>query len=174
MYIVCTQFVFIYIHMNTKCAVSPSNHLRYVENTFRPSEESLSGEYHMYQVIPLHSCDYLYQVSIKINVATDKGNSRNELWHWTSRWDLSRCTNLSLSASWTHGLIAQSVRASEWNSVAKSCFRPNLDLDETLAILLTCKLAIEINSVTKVDVLVLVAAKQATCQCNLNHGKWFF
>ena len=28
-------------------------------------KEFSSGEYHMYQVIPLHSCDYLYKVSIK-------------------------------------------------------------------------------------------------------------
>ena len=38
----------------------------------------------MYQLIPLHSCDYLDKISIKTNVATDEGNSRNELWHWTN------------------------------------------------------------------------------------------
>ena len=26
---------------------------------------------------------YLQKISIKINVATDEGNSQNELWHWT-------------------------------------------------------------------------------------------
>ena len=36
----------------------------------------------MYQLIPLHSCDYLNKISIKTNVATDEGNSRNEMWHW--------------------------------------------------------------------------------------------
>ena len=35
-------------------------------------EESFSGEYYMYQFIPLHACDYLKKVSIKIKVATDK------------------------------------------------------------------------------------------------------
>ena len=35
----------------------------------------------MYQFIPLHSCDYLKKVSIKINVATDEGNGRNEIGH---------------------------------------------------------------------------------------------
>ena len=35
-------------------------------------KESFSGDYYMYQVIPLQSCDYLYKVSIKINVATDE------------------------------------------------------------------------------------------------------
>ena len=40
--------------------------------------------YHMYQLIPLHSCDYLNKISIKTNVATDEGNSRNEMWHWTN------------------------------------------------------------------------------------------
>ena len=36
----------------------------------------------MYQIITLHSCDYLKKnVSIKINMATDEGNSRNEIGH---------------------------------------------------------------------------------------------
>ena len=35
----------------------------------------------MYQLIPLHSCDYLNKISIKTNVATDEGNSRNEMRH---------------------------------------------------------------------------------------------
>ena len=35
--------------------------------------------YHMYQFIPLHSCDYLKNISIKINVAIDEDNSRNEM-----------------------------------------------------------------------------------------------
>ena len=33
------------------------------------------------------------------------------------RWNRSSCTKLALSASWTHGLIAQSVRASGRNPV---------------------------------------------------------
>ena len=32
----------------------------------------------MYQFIPLHSCDYLKKNSIKTNMATDEGISRNE------------------------------------------------------------------------------------------------
>ena len=32
----------------------------------------------------LHSCDYLKKISIKINVATNEGNSRNETCHWTN------------------------------------------------------------------------------------------
>ena len=31
--------------------------------------------------IPLHSCDHLKKISIQINVATDEGNSRNEIGH---------------------------------------------------------------------------------------------
>ena len=38
----------------------------------------------MYQLIPLHSCDYLNKTSIKTNVATDEGNSQNEMLHWTN------------------------------------------------------------------------------------------
>ena len=45
---------------------------------------SVSGEYHMYQLILLHSCDYLQKISIKINVATQKRNSQNEMSHWTN------------------------------------------------------------------------------------------
>ena len=32
----------------------------------------------------MHSCDYPKKISIKINVATDDGNSRNETCHWTN------------------------------------------------------------------------------------------
>ena len=35
----------------------------------------------MYQLFPLHSCDYLSKISIKVNVATDEGNRRNEIRH---------------------------------------------------------------------------------------------
>ena len=44
-------------------------------------KESFSGEYHMYQFILLHSCDYIKKISIKINVVTH--DSWNEIWHWT-------------------------------------------------------------------------------------------
>ena len=40
---------------------------------------TFSGEYPMHQFIPLHSCDDLKKTSIKINVATDEGNSLNEI-----------------------------------------------------------------------------------------------
>ena len=38
----------------------------------------------MYQFIPLHSCDYLKKILIKINMVIDQGNSQNEMWHWTN------------------------------------------------------------------------------------------
>ena len=38
----------------------------------------------MYDFIPLYSRDYLQKVLVKINVATDEGNSLNEMWHWTN------------------------------------------------------------------------------------------
>ena len=66
----------------------------------------------MYQLIPLHSCDYLQKTSIKINMATDEG--KQPKWNVTLNKLIGK---LALSASWTHGLIAQSVRASERNSV---------------------------------------------------------
>ena len=33
---------------------------------------------YIYIYIPLHSCDYLKKVSIRISVATEEGGSRNE------------------------------------------------------------------------------------------------
>ena len=71
----------------------------------------------MYQIIPLHSRDYLKKILVEANVATDEGNSRNEIEHWANDEIWSSCTKLALSVSLTHGLIAQSVRAPEQKSV---------------------------------------------------------
>ena len=38
----------------------------------------------MYQIIPLHSRDYLKKILVEANVATDEGNSRNEIEHWAN------------------------------------------------------------------------------------------
>ena len=38
----------------------------------------------MHQFIPLHLYDCLKKISIKVNVATNEGNSQNETWHWTN------------------------------------------------------------------------------------------
>ena len=35
----------------------------------------------MYQFIPLHSRDYLWEISLKANVATDEGNGRMKREH---------------------------------------------------------------------------------------------
>ena len=58
---------------------------------------------------------YIY-VYIKINVTTHEGIAEmkcdvEQTMNWNS------CTKLALIARWTHGLIAQSVRASESNLV---------------------------------------------------------
>ena len=47
---------------------------------------------------------YIYYINLTLN----------KWWKWSS------CTKLALSASWIHGLIAQSKRASERNSVVVS------------------------------------------------------
>ena len=36
----------------------------------------------MDQFIPLYLNDYLIKTLIKIKVATDESNRRNEIWHW--------------------------------------------------------------------------------------------
>ena len=81
-------------------------------------KESVSGEYHIYQLIPLHSCDYLKKTSIKVNMATEEGKQLNGNVTLNKRWNWSSCTKLALNGSWTHDLIVQLVRASEQNSVA--------------------------------------------------------
>ena len=35
-------------------------------------------KFFIYIMYPQHSCDYLKKISIKTNMATDEGNSRNE------------------------------------------------------------------------------------------------
>ena len=63
----------------------PSNRPLYIDkHSNHPPNilKSFSGEYHVYQFIPLHSCDYLKKISIKINVAIDEGNGRNEWGLW--------------------------------------------------------------------------------------------
>ena len=47
-------------------------------------------------------------------MATDKGSSRNETWHWTN----DKVGIVDYGVGWTHGLITKLVRASERNSVA--------------------------------------------------------
>ena len=60
---------------------------------------------------------YLFRwTSTKVNVVADEGNGWTEIWAPITGWNRSSYTKLGLSASWTHGLIGQLARASEWNS----------------------------------------------------------
>ena len=96
---------------------------------------------YIYIYIPLHPCDYLYKVWIKINVATDEGKSWNEIWHWRNRWNWNTCTKLVLSlscSSWTHDLIAQSVRVSEQNSVVVGSFPTQTNFLQLLQTIFHC------------------------------------
>ena len=74
----------------------------------------------MYQLILLHSCDYL-----------KKNSNEKKYGDWSRQWPKwnmtlnkrshwSSSTKLALSATWTHGLIAQSVTVSKWNSLIVS------------------------------------------------------
>ena len=62
----------------------------------------------MYQIIPLHSCDYLCKISIKINVVIDEGNSRNEIWRLKKRW-LHKVGSECDIYSWPGSSFRQSV-----------------------------------------------------------------
>ena len=55
----------------------------------------------------------------------------------------------------------------------KTCFRPNLDLDESFASVITCKLAMKGKSVTKFSIPddIISTAKQATTKYNKEHSK---
>ena len=80
-------------------------------------EESVWGEYHIYQLTPLHSRVLLEKKSIKIIVGT--GEDKQLKWNvrWNKTWNWRSCTKLPLSAIGTHGLKRQSVRVSACNSV---------------------------------------------------------
>ena len=69
---------------------------------------------YMYIYICNHLCDYLKKISIKTN-----WRRKWPKWNLTlkKRRNCSSCTKLTLSASWTNGLIVQLVRAFERNSV---------------------------------------------------------
>ena len=69
----------------------------------------------MYQLTPLHSCDYLKKISIQINVATEEGNIRNEM-----------DTEQTMKLEWLYNVGSEcelnswpdsSLRASKRNSV---------------------------------------------------------
>ena len=80
-------------------------------------EESFSGEYHMYQYISLLTWVPMRRLCFKQMWQLTKTKTEMRHEHWRKRWNWSSCTKLALRVSWTHGLIAQSVRESEQNSV---------------------------------------------------------
>ena len=64
------------------------------------------------------------RLHIRLSQANFNESKRGDWWRqkpkWNltlnKRWNWSSCTKLALSMSWTYGLIAQSVRASEFKS----------------------------------------------------------
>ena len=112
-------YIYIYIHMyhitvsaSWTHGVRPQSviqHLNgiqwsWVQIPLRPTfysffKESDSGEYHMYEPIPLHSRGYLHKTSIKINVATDEGKQLKRNVTLNKRWNWSSYTKLALIAS---------------------------------------------------------------------------
>ena len=86
-------------------------------------EESVWGEYHIYQLTLLHSPVLLEKKSIKMNVRTDEDKQLKWSVRWNKTWNWRSCTKLPLSAIGTHGLKGQSVRVSACNSVLV-CINP--------------------------------------------------
>ena len=84
----CTFFVFHYIYMK-----------RWFNKAFATSVITCAG------------------LCLKQMWRLTKAKTKMKPEHWTKRWNWSSCTKLALRASWTHGLIIPSVRASKQNSV---------------------------------------------------------
>ena len=67
------------------------------------------GKYHSYQLILLHSYDYLKKISIK----SKRADWQRQWPKWkltlNKRWKWSSCRKLSLTRSWNLGLIAEST-----------------------------------------------------------------
>ena len=59
----------------------------------------------------------MQKIYIKINMVADEDKRLKWNVLHNKGWNLNSVTKLTLSVSWTHGLIAQSVRAFERNSV---------------------------------------------------------
>ena len=66
------MYIFIYIHMHIYIHIHTYIHMHTYIRTYVPT-------YLPTYIHPLHSCDYLKKLSIQTNVATDDGNSRNEM-----------------------------------------------------------------------------------------------
>ena len=49
--------------------------------------------------VSLSVCDYLYKISIKINVTTDEGNSQNTIGTLDKRRNWSNCAKFAVSSS---------------------------------------------------------------------------
>ena len=62
---------------------------------------------------------YLSNYSINFKLATDAGNSQNEIWTIKKRRNWSSCIKLTLRVSWTHGLIADGLKCMYiyWNGI---------------------------------------------------------
>ena len=89
----------------------------------------------------LHFVEYLYISTTLMWLPQENfdWNKRGDWWRqlpkWNltlnKRWNWSSCTTLAVSATWTHGLISQSVRASERNSVVVG-LNPKITLRSTI------------------------------------------
>ena len=73
--------------------------------------KSFNGEYHIYH--PATNMITCARFCLKQMWQLAKAMVEMKHKHWAMKWNWSSCTKLTLSGRWTHGLIAQSVRASE-------------------------------------------------------------
>ena len=70
----------------------------------------VSGQYHIYQLTTLHSCDYLCKSWIKTNTGTDERKNWNKICTLYKRLNWISSTNLTLTVRSTHGWVTQSIK----------------------------------------------------------------
>ena len=131
-----------------------------------------------------HDCQLLEELGIpssKIKIVkTVKDSLHDCLWHYLSTLkDCIGCPRFSRLTKVAKLILiiphskTQEERVCLLVRKNKTCFRQNLDLDEFLASTITCKFAIEGESVTKLSIShnIMSTVKQATTKFNKQHSQ---
>ena len=117
---------------------------------------------------------YSCRILIEINMATNKSIGPNEIWALKKGTNQNDCKILYLKLSWTHGLIAQSVRAYEQNSVIVSSNLTQAEFLELFLIIIQSWIAYVSDHSAKLMWLPLKNSIKAKVTYNKgNSEKWY-